>query len=117
MRFFSFLLCAVVCHLCNGQNQAPVISNFSATVSGGQVNITYDLSDAEGDICEVKLLRSANGGQNYISKAGTVTGDIGPSISAGTGKQITWDFDTVSNVFNYSLRLVADDKQLPNIQQ
>ena len=98
------------------QNLVPVISNFTAAVSGGQVDITYDLTDAENNPCDVKLLISANGGQTYLSKAGTITGDVGAAVTPGTGKQIVWNYDTVSNVYAYSLRLVADDRQLPDIQ-
>ncbi|MES2621787.1 MAG: M28 family peptidase [Bacteroidota bacterium] len=116
MRLFTFLLISCACHLSYAQNQVPVISNFSASVSGGHVNISYDLSDAESNSCDVKLLISNNGGQTYLSKAGAITGDVGFSITPGTGKQITWNFDTVSNAYAYSLRLVADDRQLPDIQ-
>ncbi len=117
MRLFTILLIGSISGLLQAQNQVPVISNFNASVSGGQVNITYNLSDAENNTCEVKLLISDNGGQTYISKAGTITGDVGTSVTPGNGKQITWNFDTVSNVYAYSLRLVADDRQVPSIQQ
>ncbi len=116
MKHFTLLLFTGLCQIVFAQNQVPVISNFNASAGGGQVNITYDLSDAENNPCDVSLLVSSNGGQTYLSKAGTITGDVGTGIVPGTGKQITWNYDTVSNIFAYSLRLVADDKQLPDIQ-
>jgi hypothetical protein len=116
MRLFTCLLVLCLFEFANAQNQVPLISNMTATVSGGQVIVTYDLSDAESNSCEVRLLISSNGGQTFISRAGTITGDVGFPVTPGTGKQVIWNFDTVSNVYAYSLRLVADDRQVPNIQ-
>lgn len=100
------------------QNQAPVIANVNVNDpwGTGQIIVTYDLTDAENDDVDVKLLLSNDGGQTYIASAGSITGDVGYPITPGTNKQITWDFDTVTNVYSYSLRLVADDRQVPNIQ-
>ena len=116
MKHFTLLLISFVGQLAFGQNLAPVITNLTATVGGGQVSIHYDLSDTESNSCEVKLLLSSNGGQTYIARTGTITGDVGFPVTPGTGKQITWNYDTVSNVYAYSIRLVADDRQLPSIQ-
>lgn len=100
------------------QNQAPQLSNVQVNVpwQSNILTLTYDLSDAEGDASEVMLLVSNNGGLNYLVNVGTMTGQLGPGITPGTGKQITWNFDTISNIYNYSLRLVANDGQVPDIQ-
>lgn len=100
------------------QNQAPAISNvhIEDPWGTGQIIVTYDLADVENDDIDVKFLLSNDGGQNYIVEAGTVSGDVGYPLQPGTGKQITWDFDTISNVYGYSIRLVADDRQVPSIQ-
>lgn len=106
----------VLCKMGFAQNAVPVISNVSTAISGGTVTITYDLNDAESNTCDVQLLLSGNSGNTYLVKTGTITGDVGAGITPGTGKQIVWNYDTISNVFAYSIRLVADDRQLPDIQ-
>jgi hypothetical protein len=110
-----FLLCLSA--LAIAQNQVPQISNVNVVVpwNTGQVIVTYDLADTESDAVDVKFTLS-NNGENYVVSAGTVTGDVGFPITPGTGKQIIWSYDTVSTLLNYSIRLVADDKQIPNIQ-
>jgi hypothetical protein len=99
------------------QNQTPVISNVSviAPWNSGQVIIDYDVTDNENDNVDIKIAFSADG-QNYVVSAGTVSGDVGFPIVPGVGKQIIWNYDTISNVTAYSIRLIADDRQIPNIQ-
>jgi len=115
---FSTFLFAAMAFSAVAQNQTPVISNLSLQVqqANNKVVITYNLADAENNNVDVKLLLSNDGGQNYTAFTGTVTGDVGANIQPGTNKQIEWNYDTVSNVYAYSIRLVADDKQLPDIQ-
>lgn len=99
------------------QNQVPVISNVSviAPWNTGQVLIDYDVADNENDNVDIKIAFSADG-ENYVVTAGTVSGDVGFPIAPGTGKHIIWNYDTISNVTNYSIRLIADDRQIPSIQ-
>jgi hypothetical protein len=101
------------------QNQAPVVSNVSVNVpwNSNQASITFDLSDAENDPLDVKLEFSNDGGQHFVVQAGSSTGDIGFPITPGNGKTITWNFDTISNIYAYSVRVIADDKQVPSIQE
>ena len=100
------------------QNQVPVISNVAVTApwNTGQVIVTYDLADTENDAVDIKIAFSNDGGENFVVSAGTVSGDVGFPITPGTGKQLIWDYDTLSNVVNYSIRLIADDRQIPTIQ-
>ncbi len=116
MKLLQLTVALFCCQFALAQNQAPVISNLYTTVSGGIVTVHYDLSDNENNTSEVKLLVSADGGQTYLVNTLTATGDVGSGISTGTGKQITWNYDTISNIFDYTLRLIADDHQLPDIQ-
>ena len=99
------------------QNQVPVISNVSVVApwNTGQVLIDYDVADTENDNVDIKIAFSADG-ENYVVSTGTVSGDVGFPIVPGTGKHIIWNYDTISNVTNYSIRLIADDRQIPNIQ-
>ena len=102
---------------CFAQNQVPVISNVTTTApfNTGQVLINYDVADNENDNVDIKVAFS-NDGINYIVSAGTTSGDVGFQITPSTGKQIIWNYDTLTNIVNYSVRLVADDRQIPNIQ-
>jgi len=111
--FFLFALSASVF----AQNQVPVISNVSVVApwNTGQVIVNYDLADAENDNVEIKFALS-NDGEKYIVSAGTVSGDAGYPVTPGTGKQLIWNYDTLSNVLNYSIRLIADDRQVASIQ-
>lgn len=99
------------------QNQVPVISNVSVVApwNTGQVLIDYDVADNENDNLDIKIAFSADG-ENYVVSTGTVSGDVGFPIAPGTGKHIIWNYDTLSNITSYSIRLIADDRQIPNIQ-
>lgn len=116
MRFISFFFFVLFAHIAFGQNQVPYITNVATYESGGTIVIAYDLQDAENDAVEIQLLLSSDGGTTYLSHEGTISGDVGYPVTAGIGKQIVWAYDTVSNVFDYKIRLVADDRQTPDIQ-
>ncbi len=116
MKQIKLIALLVLCKMGFAQNNPPVITNVSTSVSGGAVTITYDLTDNESNTCDVQLLISGNAGSTYLVKTGTITGDAGTGITPGVGKQIVWNYDTISNVYAYSIRLVADDRQLPDIQ-
>ncbi len=116
MKLFQILAALFCCNLLFAQNQAPVISNLNISISGGLVTVIYDLSDAESNPAEVKFLVSNNGGQTFLVNTTAATGDLGAAITPGFGKQITWNYDTISNIYSHTLRLVADDHQVPDIQ-
>src|SRR5690606_17689052 len=101
------------------QNQVPVISNVSVEVinPAQQVKVTFDLADAEGDLCDIKFLVSNNAGLHYTAFSGTLSGDVGSNVSPGMGKEIVWNFNNINDIYAYSIRLVADDRQLPDIQE
>ncbi|MDP6909499.1 MAG: M28 family peptidase, partial [Flavobacteriales bacterium] len=101
-----------------GQNQPPQLSNVQINVpwSGNEATITYDVTDAENDDLEVSLLISDDGGLTHRIHVGSTTGDVGFPITPGINKEIIWDFDTISNVYAYSVRIVANDGNLPDIQ-
>jgi hypothetical protein len=117
MKRIKLIALLAICKIGFAQNSLPLITNVSTLVSGGAVTITYDLNDAESNASDVQLLISGNGGHTYLNKTGTITGDAGVGIAPGTGKQIVWNYDTISDIYSYTLRLVADDKQIPDIQE
>lgn len=102
------------------QNQAPVISNFAASVNTTlkQVTVTYDVSDNENDLLEVYLRVSDNNKTTFLINTASTTGDVGSGIAPGSGKQLVWDYSALTGVSgNYVIQLVADDKQVPSIQE
>lgn len=112
--FPSFVLLSAISTF--GQNQVPQISNVNLSFSGNVITINYSLSDAENDACEIHFLISSDNGATFVSKAGSVSGNVGFPIQPGNGKQIFWDTDTISDLSNYQFKIVADDKQVPTIQ-
>ena len=76
------------------QNNPPVVSNVTAAQrdDGSKlVDVTYDLDDADGDSCTVWAVVSDNAGVTFRVPAFTFSGDVGPSITPGNGRQIVWD--------------------------
>ncbi len=102
------------------QNQPPAITNFSATVNTTlkQVVVNYDVTDNENDLLDIYLRVSDNNKTTFIINTSSSTGDIGTGITPGTGKQIVWDYSALTGTSgNYVVQVVADDKQVPSIQQ
>jgi len=95
---------------------APTVSNVSVTTHTGYVTISYDLSADEN--CQVIMLVSNNGGLSYTFSPTHTSGAIGNSVSAGTGKQITWYpvQDGMSTGTNYKIKLIARDNPSPSTQ-
>lgn len=74
----------------------PVITNVTASQRAGTklVDITYDITDEDGDLMKVRVEISDNDGNTYSIPAFSLTGDIGDNIASGTGKHIVWDAGT-----------------------
>jgi len=74
-------------------NSAPVVSSVSALqIPGtGQVRITYDVADADGDLVTVRLTCSSNGGQTFDLLPVSMTGAVNTPVTPGLNKQIVWD--------------------------
>lgn len=101
-----------------GQNQAPSVSITLVVVDegGGTVRVDYDLADNENDACTVRLEASMDGGATFAADVSQVSGDVGVAISPGTGKSITWNFGAIANIFEATVRVIADDGNTPDIQ-
>lgn len=74
----------------------PLVSNVVALQSTGTTNvlISYDLSDDTTSDALIELEISNDSGVSWTVPKVSVTGDIGAGISAGTGKNISWDAGT-----------------------
>ena len=100
---------------------APIVYNTSVaqrTDGSKLVDIYYDLFDANGDLCEVALKLSSDGGAtfDYIPNQANLSGDIGEYIVPGPGKSIVWDAGAEAVGFDgnqYILQFVAEDGQWP----
>jgi ClpP class serine protease len=66
------------------------ISNVQLEEGKKQVFVTYDL-EAPGPV-QVRLAGSENGGRAFTLKVRDVSGDVGPGVKPGKGKQIVWKF-------------------------
>lgn len=76
----------------SAQGNAPVVSNVIAQqIPGtGNVRVTYDVSDADGDSVTVSVIFSSNNGVTYDMLPRTISGDVSKRIAPGTGKVVTW---------------------------
>ncbi|MBI5914051.1 MAG: M28 family peptidase, partial [Bacteroidetes bacterium] len=100
------------------QNLPPVISNTQFELSGNNLlTLTYDLEDAESDAVTVTFRATERGGLVFDFNTANATGDVGPGIASGTGKQIQWDYSAYATAQpDFRLMLVADDLQPVDIQ-
>lgn len=100
---------------------APIVYNTSVaqrTDGSKLVDISYNLFDANGDLCEVSLKLSSNAGAtfNYVPNPANLSGDIGTGIAPGTGKSIIWNAGAEGINFDgnqYMLQFHVEDGQVP----
>ena len=106
-------------------NAAPVVSNVSAIQrrDGSKlVDIYYDVSDANGDLCDITLKVSDNDGTSFdiIPSLANLSGDFGDDLSLGTDKHIVWDAGAESYTLegdSYLYRVYADDGSTPPVPE
>jgi hypothetical protein len=98
-------------------NSAPVVSNVLARQRPGTtlVDITYDVTDADGDLLIITLQMSDDGGRTFRVQATSLEGDFGFAIEPGVGKRIEWDAGAdVPDTYGTDFRpkIIADDGQV-----
>ncbi len=118
-KFYVFLFFSLTSLSLLAQNIAPVVSNVKFSVLLNVVTVTYDVLDAEGDEMTVYLRASSDGGSSFDIVPVAATGDIGPGITSGTGKSITWVIagGVVFNPSSLVYRVIADDEKVPTIEE
>ncbi|HQW07320.1 MAG: M28 family peptidase [Flavobacteriales bacterium] len=118
MRSIHSLVLFLSAMLAIGQNAAPVVTITLAEVDAGAgtVLVHYDLTDNEGDASNVRLEASLDGGATFLADVSQVSGDVGVAIAPGTDKTITWSFDAIPNIYEATVRVIADDGNTPDIQ-
>lgn len=119
-----WIVCAVliVAAPCASANSAPEVTNVVVQQRPGtqQVDICYDLYDADGDLMVVTAT-CLNDGGNPVSVSSTQYGsDIGAGIVSGQGKHIVWDagIDMPGHAGDdYVVRVTACDSWEPDMVQ
>jgi hypothetical protein len=102
------------------QNSAPVVTIQQASVDlvAQTVTLTFDLADAENDVCEV-WLKASTLHQGYYAPVDAVhlTGAAGNGIMPGSGKTLTWQYTSyTTDVFDTRLQLCASDHKPVDVQ-
>jgi hypothetical protein len=100
------------------QNQVPQVSNVQFSNQAGLVTVNYDVFEPEGETMNVSLMASEDNGKTFTIKATVATGDIGSSVTTGTGKSISWIISIdapTANPDELVYRIVADDGLRPDI--
>ena len=93
----------------------PQVTNVQAsqrTDGSMLVDISYDVSDEDGDAVTISINVSDDDGFTYTVNAASITGDAGSGITSGTGKSIVWDAGTdVPGIYGteYRVKVIADD--------
>jgi len=114
----KFLLTPLLCllgALCIGQNSAPLINILSIDVDevAQELSLVYQLTDADGDPCEVWLKYSTDGA-TYFERVPEqwLTGDAGAGIAAGEALSLVWNYaDINGEIGDVHIQLWASDHQ------
>ncbi|MFC1761480.1 formylglycine-generating enzyme family protein [Planctomycetota bacterium] len=96
-------------------NSAPTVTNVMATPrANGIVDISYTLSDADGNHCtvSVKILRDNEGSTwEMTPDSSALSGDVGGKRIASGTRHITWNskIDLRGAFGSYRVQVIADD--------
>ena len=121
MKHFTTLALCLLTQVCLSQNSAPQIeiTEIENDAISETLTVTYSLSDAENDLCEVWLKTSADDGIYFEMESLTnTTGDIGENIAPGGTRTFVWDYSQVSGgIQPLNIRLFASDNQEVDIAE
>lgn len=97
---------------------APVVSNIRAAQLAGtkNVEILYDVSDADGDALSIGVQVSGDAGQTYTLPATALSGHIGAGVAPGSNRRILWNAGADWNgqlVSQARVRVTASDGTTP----
>ncbi len=93
-RLLMLIYLAVIVLVLSGPTMggAPIVTNVVAvqrTTTGREVDITYDLTDPDGDTCTITVEIITP--EDAILRPQLLSGDAGIGVTPGTGKHIVWD--------------------------
>ncbi len=113
---FSFLA-----SICIGQNSVPVIeiTALDADQVAQTLTVHYTLNDADGDVCEVWLKMSIDGGTYFeMVPEENLSGDAGIDITGSENLALTWDYSGLAeSIGNVNIQLFASDHQTIEIAE
>jgi hypothetical protein len=97
---------------------APVVSSIRAAQIAGtkNVEILYDVSDADGGTLTIGVEMSGDGGATYTIPATALSGHVGPGVTPGSNRRIVWNAGADWNnqyVPNARARVTAFDGTTP----
>lgn len=90
-------------------NQKPVASNVRVSGSSGNLQVLYNLADANNDPLSIKVSYSLDGGQNFTQTT-SLTGST-TQILPGSDRSITWRsaLDVVGSYSQVVIRITPSD--------
>jgi formylglycine-generating enzyme required for sulfatase activity len=96
----------------------PVVSNIRPSQIAGtkNVQILYDVSDADGDALTITIQISGDAGLTYTIPATALSGHIGANVSPGNNRSIIWNAGVDWNgqlVTTAKVRIAASDGTFP----
>ena len=96
----------------------PVVSNIRASQIAGtkNVEILYDVSDADGDALTIGAQVSGDAGATYTIPATALSGQVGAGVGAGLNRRIVWNAGADWNgqfVGSAKVRVTASDGTTP----
>ena len=115
LRFLALLLAAAVCA---SHAAPPVVSNIRASQIAGtkNVEILYDVSDADGDALTIGVQVSGDAGATYTIPATALSGQVGAGVLSGVNRRIVWNAGADWNgqfVGSAKVRVTASDGTTP----
>jgi|GEM_PF-803316 len=118
MKTLLHLFIALVVLAHPGMAAPPVVSNVRAAQIAGTKNIEvlYDVSDADGDLLTIAMQVSGDAGQTYSIPATALSGHIGTGVASGANRRIIWNAGSDWNgqlVSNGKVRVTASDGSTP----
>jgi hypothetical protein len=94
----------------------PLVENvtFAQRTDGSKlVDITYDVSDVDGDLLAITVHISHDGGATWDFPVLNLTGEVGQGIAPGTGRTIVWDAGLMPEPVvgeSFRIRILASDE-------
>ena len=114
----AFLPLAAVLAFASAPAAPPVVTNIRAAQLAGtkNVEILYDVSDADGDALSIGMQVSGDAGQTYTIPATALSGHIGAGVAPGVNRRIVWNAGADWNgqlVSSAKVRVTASDGTTP----
>lgn len=116
----SSLFFVLLANCAIAQNKPPVIKELTAMPdwANNKLTVQYDVLDEEGDVLDIKLEFSNDGGKTYkVTPAIVLSGDVGYPVPPGANRLILCDVSQLpAGPTAYRVRLTADDRQAFDLQ-